>query len=243
MGSIINTKSFEEQQQLIINNLALVNYCIKKYIFIGDDEYEDLFQEGCLGLVLAARRFDPSKGYQFSTYAIRMITGTIKRYKNTKANRFRGLHVPAKHVERMNMLSKIMAEHNVDELTAEIIAESGLTAEEAGKLVLNIVSKDQPFELDSGELVSFEEVITDSVDNYLEVDAQIITDEIIGELQVKLMPYEFDIFEEIYYSYIIGGEAIKRKDLEKRYKVSHTTINRVILKIRKIINETLIKIR
>ena len=171
-----------------------------------------------------------------------MITGTIKRYKNERANRFRGLHVPRQHVERMNLLSKLMAEHNVDELTAEIIAESGISEEEAGKLILSIVSKDQPIELDSGETVSFEEVITNTTDSYLEIESQSLVESIINILQNKLTQYEFDIFEEIYYTYTVGGEKVDRKDIARRYKCSVANVGRVVRKIRSLISQALIKL-
>lgn len=42
-------------------------------------EYDDLYQAGCLGLVKAAQNFDPSRGLCFSTYAVPVILGEIKR--------------------------------------------------------------------------------------------------------------------------------------------------------------------
>lgn len=42
--------------------------------------YEDLFQVGCVGLMKAVRDFDEAKGYQFSTYAYRIIWGSIRRF-------------------------------------------------------------------------------------------------------------------------------------------------------------------
>lgn len=63
----------------IEQNLGLVHSVAKRFIGRGA-EYEDLVQIGSVGLVKAARNFDESTGYKFSTYAVPMIMGEIKRY-------------------------------------------------------------------------------------------------------------------------------------------------------------------
>lgn len=60
-------------------NLALVRYLVKRFTGRGAD-IEDLFQYGCLGLLKAIDRFDPEYPVQFSTYAVPVILGEIKRY-------------------------------------------------------------------------------------------------------------------------------------------------------------------
>ncbi|MDP2871336.1 MAG: sigma-70 family RNA polymerase sigma factor [Bacillota bacterium] len=59
-------------------HLGLVRKVIRR--FAGRAELEDLFQVGCLGLVKASRRFDPTRGVAFSTYAVPLIIGEIRRY-------------------------------------------------------------------------------------------------------------------------------------------------------------------
>lgn len=63
----------------IEQNLGLVHSVAKRFLGRGA-EYEDLVQIGSLGLVKAAKNFDESTGYKFSTYAVPMIMGEIKRY-------------------------------------------------------------------------------------------------------------------------------------------------------------------
>lgn len=63
---------------LIENNLNLVHSCAKRFKNKGI-EYDDLYQAGCLGLVKAANGFKEELGFKFSTYAVPVILGEIKR--------------------------------------------------------------------------------------------------------------------------------------------------------------------
>ncbi len=66
------------RERLINENLGLVHACANKFRGRGL-EYDDMFQAGCVGLVKAADAFDPSRGFAFSTYAVPVILGEIKR--------------------------------------------------------------------------------------------------------------------------------------------------------------------
>ncbi|MFT8314211.1 MAG: RNA polymerase sporulation sigma factor SigF [Clostridium sp.] len=65
--------------KLIENNLPLVSAISKKFLNRGY-EYDDIFQIGCLGLVKAVNNFDSKFNVKFSTYAVPMIMGEIKRF-------------------------------------------------------------------------------------------------------------------------------------------------------------------
>lgn len=64
---------------LVSRNLALVKSVVKKYLGRGV-EYDDLYQLGCMGLVKAITNFDLRYEVRFSTYAVPMIAGEIKRF-------------------------------------------------------------------------------------------------------------------------------------------------------------------
>jgi RNA polymerase sporulation-specific sigma factor len=69
----------EAQNILVQENIGLVWSIVKR--FKGRDaETEDLFQVGCIGLVKSINKFDPGFQVRFSTYAVPMIMGEIKRY-------------------------------------------------------------------------------------------------------------------------------------------------------------------
>lgn len=70
----------EEARDIFINgNLRLVLSVIKRFYGRGEN-VDDLFQVGCIGLIKAMDNFDLSQNVQFSTYAVPMIIGEIRRY-------------------------------------------------------------------------------------------------------------------------------------------------------------------
>ncbi len=69
----------EAREVLIENNLGLVRHIVKRFVGRGYD-LEDLFQIGVIGLIKAIDKFDLKLGLKFSTYAVPMITGEIKRF-------------------------------------------------------------------------------------------------------------------------------------------------------------------
>ncbi len=70
--------SEKPRSRMIEENIGLVHSCANKFRGRGV-EYDDLFQAGCVGLVKAADGFDEERGFSFSTYAVPVILGEIKR--------------------------------------------------------------------------------------------------------------------------------------------------------------------
>ena len=71
--------SEDAKEKLIQGNFPLVKSIIKNYQNKGVD-YDDLYQIGCVGFLKAINNFDPSFEVKFSTYAVPMIAGEIKRF-------------------------------------------------------------------------------------------------------------------------------------------------------------------
>ncbi|MCI1955520.1 MAG: sigma-70 family RNA polymerase sigma factor [Oscillospiraceae bacterium] len=67
-----------DREQAVRDNIGLVHACARHFKGRGI-EYDDLFQAGCLGLVKAVGNYDESRGVRFSTYAVPVILGEIKR--------------------------------------------------------------------------------------------------------------------------------------------------------------------
>ena len=66
------------REERICDNIGLVHACARRFMGRGI-EYDDLFQSGCMGLVKAADGFDEERGLKFSTYAVPVILGEIRR--------------------------------------------------------------------------------------------------------------------------------------------------------------------
>ena len=85
------------RQELIIHNLKLVVSIAKQYLNLGLS-FEDLIQEGNLGLLKAIEKFDPSLGYKFSTYATWWIRQAVAR---GAADKSRAIKIPVHLYERV----------------------------------------------------------------------------------------------------------------------------------------------
>ena len=71
------------RNEIVEHYLYVVDILVKKYLNRGVD-YEDLYQVGSMALIMAVERFDPSKGFEFSSFATPTIIGEIKRYFRDK---------------------------------------------------------------------------------------------------------------------------------------------------------------
>ena len=69
----------DAKNRLVAGNFPLIKSVLKRYQFKGV-EYDDLYQLGCVGFLKAINNFDEKFNVKFSTYAVPMITGEIKRF-------------------------------------------------------------------------------------------------------------------------------------------------------------------
>ncbi|MCH5275475.1 MAG: SigB/SigF/SigG family RNA polymerase sigma factor [Lachnospiraceae bacterium] len=117
------------REQLVEQNLGLVHHIVKRFAGRGHD-MEDLFQIGAIGLMKAIDKFDLSYEVKFSTYAVPLIVGEIKRFlrddgmlKVSRTLKENGLKVKMA-MERLN------ARLGREPLLKEVAEEAELTAEE-----------------------------------------------------------------------------------------------------------------
>ena len=74
----VSNRTAADRNERIEQNLRLVHACAHRFEGKGID-YDDLCSAGCVGLVKAADRFDESRGFRFSTYAVPVILGEIRQ--------------------------------------------------------------------------------------------------------------------------------------------------------------------
>lgn len=142
----------KEQSIFVEQNLGLVHLCANRFRGRGI-EYDDLYSAGCIGLMKAVTAFDTGRGVKFSTYAVPVILGEIKRlFRDGGAIKVsRGIkELSLKAVREREKFSKLMGrEPSVSEL-AEIIGVTDEAIVEALSVSLPPVSLTGTLDEDGG---------------------------------------------------------------------------------------------
>lgn len=141
----------QAREELVKENIALVKFIVKRFLDRGA-EYDDLFQYGCLGLLKAIDRFDPEFQVQFSTYAVPVIMGEIRRYlrDDGPVHVSRTIHEQAQKIEKIR--SDFWNEYQREPDIGEIAEKMGMEREDV-LLALNsrhrVRSLSEPVKSDS----------------------------------------------------------------------------------------------
>ncbi len=156
--------SLEAKKKLVQSNLRLVVSIAKKYTGQGV-LFMDLVQEGSLGLIKAANRYDYSKGFKFSTYATWWIRQTIVR---AIANNSKVIRVPVHMIDKIRLVKKAMFELSYQtgkEPTIEEISEKLRMPIKQVQVAIDTI-KLEPISLDTpiAENLALEDYIPD--ENY-----------------------------------------------------------------------------
>lgn len=119
----------EYEERMVRENARLVSSLAGRFLSCGK-EYEDLYQVGMIGLLRAVRNFDEARGVCFSTYAVPVIVGEIRRYLRDDSP----LHTGRGLKEKYRLLQKTERELSVclgrSPTLSELSEETGLSREE-----------------------------------------------------------------------------------------------------------------
>ncbi|MBE5745643.1 MAG: SigB/SigF/SigG family RNA polymerase sigma factor [Clostridiales bacterium] len=134
------------KEALIEHNVSLVKCIVKRYLGKGVD-YDDLFQIACMGFLKAIAGFDESFGVKFSTYAVPMIAGEIKRFMRDDGSIkvSRTMKQTAKNINVF--IEEYLREQGKQPSVAEIANQFGLDEAET---VFVMGSSKMPVSLQSG---------------------------------------------------------------------------------------------
>lgn len=123
---------------MITNNIGLVHSVANRFRGRGA-EYDDLFQSGCVGLIKAADNFDESKGFAFSTYAVPVIMGEIRRIFRDGGAIKVSRSLKEKAIKAQSFREKFVKKELREPTVSELSEMLDCTAEETAE-VLNVIT-------------------------------------------------------------------------------------------------------
>ena len=175
----------EAKESLIVHNTALVKSIVKKFLNRGV-EFDDLMQIGSLGLVKAVRGYDPKYEVRFSTYAVPMIAGEIKRFLRDDGIIKVSRSLREKSFEIFSTKEKMKEELKREPTIDEIAKRLDITAEDivfAMEAVRNPVSIYEPaFDGDDSKTLLIDTMPEDGDEDMID---KILLKELIQSLDPK----------------------------------------------------------
>lgn len=159
----IRAGDLKARQEFIYGNLRLVLSILHRFTNRGENA-DDLFQIGCIGLIKALDNFDPSHDVKFSTYAVPMIIGEIRRYlrDNNSIRVSRSMRDTA--YKALAVKERLTAASGSEPTVEQIARELELPCEDVSvalDAILDPVSLQEPIYHDGGDAVFVMDQIAD----------------------------------------------------------------------------------
>lgn len=139
--------------ELVEMNMGLVRSAAQRFAGRGT-ETEDLIQLGCIGLIKAARSFDAEKGCAFSTYAVPLILGEIKRHLRDSGQMKVSRTIKKTGAELLREGERYYAETGMEAKLSELAERCGIDVREAAEAldaVSPLISLSEPLSSDSDD--------------------------------------------------------------------------------------------
>jgi len=130
----VSLPKIEDRNAFVEENMGLVYACARRLLGRGAD-FDDLVQAGCVGLIKAADAFDPGRGLAFSTYAVPVILGEIKRLFREGGAVKVGRSTKEKARDLLRLREALAASLGREPGIAELAAQAGMEPSEAAMLL------------------------------------------------------------------------------------------------------------
>lgn len=209
----------EAKEELVNGNLKLVLSILKKYNS-RTDNMDDLFQIGCIGLIKAIENFDLSHDVKFSTYAVPMILGEVKRYlrDNNSIRIARSIKdIAYKALKLKEELSNDLGREPTITEVSNIMGLSELEIGNAIDAMKDTVSMFEPIYNDGGDVIYLADQLADKRDDLYDLDIKISLRDALSKLKEK----EKNILKERYF---IGKTQM---ELSNELGISQAQISRI----------------
>lgn len=208
--------------KLVEVNLPLVTAISKKFLNRGY-EYEDIFQIGCMGLMKAINNFDEKYKVKFSTYAVPMIMGEIKRFLRDdgmiKVSRSVKNTAKKLHYDKEKLIKKLNREPTVEELSEY----SGIEVEDlifASESANNMQYLYDTIHQDDGAPVLLIDKLSENPNEDVEMVDRIALKETLKNLDVKsrqiIMLRYFKDKTQVQVAKMLGINQVQVSRIEKR---------------------------
>lgn len=175
------------KEELINGNLKLVLSILKKY-HNRVDNMDDLFQIGCVGLIKAIDNFDLKFEVKFSTYAVPMILGEVRRYLRDSGSIRVSRSVKDLAYKIMKLKEELTNEYGKEPTSEEIARELGITEFEVANAMdamTTPISMFEPIYNDGGDTIYLEDQLDDKKDKNYSLDIKIALKEALNKLKEK----------------------------------------------------------
>jgi len=191
----MNAGDRRAREELVNGNLRLVLSVVQRFTNRGEN-LDDLFQVGCIGLIKAIDNFDVSQNVRFSTYAVPMIIGEIRRYlrDNNAVRVSRSIRDTAYHA--MQAKERLVNRLQRDPSVEEIAKEMDLPKEEvvlALEAIVEPISLNEPVYSDGGDTIYVMDQIGDKNDDVAWLDEIMLRQSIkaLGAREKKILYLRF----------------------------------------------------